>query len=149
MAPKSLYMDVNCPSVRMSITLQELKKSEIYLVYMISSRLWMCVYYADIWSLIYSLYKLYKCKSSGHPQPFPPNYEVVRQAELTLQSILLGSEGVNVTPSPVRNAKHESKSGKAKLDCTYSTGTKGLNLQQRRENKTENFRLQIINSVIF
>jgi len=99
----------------------------------------MRVYYADIWSLIYSLYKL-KCKSSGHPQPFTPNYEVVRHVELTLQSILLGSEGVNVTPSPVRNAKHESKSGKAKLDCTYSTGTKGLNLQQRRENKMENFR---------
>lgn len=63
-----------------------------------------------------------------NPNPFPQNYEVVRQAELTLQSILLGSEGVNVTPSPVRNAKHESKSVKAKLDCTYSTGTKGLNV---------------------
>lgn len=46
----------------------------------------------------------------------PHYYEVVRLAELTLQSILLGSEGVNDIPSPVRKAKHVSKSGKAKLD---------------------------------
>lgn len=37
---------------------------------------------------------------------------------------------MNVTPSPVRKVKHVSKQGKARLDCTYSTGTEGLNLQK-------------------
>lgn len=42
--------------------------------------------------------------------------EAARMAVLALQSILLGSEGVKVTPSPVRNVVQDSKQGKPRVD---------------------------------
>lgn len=60
--------------------------------------------------------------------PFHPSQEAAKEAVLVLQSIFWGSEGVNVTPSPVKKAIQESKQEKAKVDCTYCTGKSGLNL---------------------
>lgn len=60
--------------------------------------------------------------------PFHPSQEAAKEAVLVLQSIFWGSEGVNVTPSPVKKAIQESKQEKAKVDCTHCTGKSGLNL---------------------
>lgn len=60
--------------------------------------------------------------------PLYPSQEAAKAAVLVLQSIFSGSEGMNVTPSPVKKAIQESKQGKPKVDCTYCTGKSGLNL---------------------
>lgn len=62
----------------------------------------------------------------------PPPQEAASVVALLLQSILRGSEGVNVTPNPVRNSIQDSKVGKPSVDCTYSTGKSGRNLWERR-----------------
>ena len=60
--------------------------------------------------------------------PCPPPQEAANTAVLVLQSIFWGSEGIKVTPSPLRKAIQESKQVKPRLDCTYCTGKSGLNL---------------------
>lgn len=71
-----------------------------------------------------------KCKDPSFygSIPNPPFQEAAKEAVLVLQSIFRGSDGVKVTPSPVRKAIQESKQGKARVDCTYCTGTSGLNV---------------------
>lgn len=70
------------------------------------------------WSPSLSLY--------GATPPSPQ--EAANAAVLVLQSIFSGSEGVKVTPSPVRKAIQESKQEKPRQDCTYCTGKSGLNV---------------------
>lgn len=59
----------------------------------------------------------------------PSPQDAAKEAVLVLQSIFWGSEGVKVTPSPVRKAIQESKHVKPRVDCTYCTGKSGLNLR--------------------
>lgn len=74
-----------------------------------------------------------------HPgPPSPPYQEAAREAVLVLQSIFEGSDGVNVTPSPVRKAIQESKQEKPRLDCTYCTGKSGLNLWREEKRRRRN-----------
>ena len=65
-----------------------------------------------------------------HWEPHPPHLpqEAAKEAVLVLQSIFWGSDGVKVTPKPVKNAIQESKHGNPRVFCTYCTGRSGLNL---------------------
>lgn len=57
-----------------------------------------------------------------------PHHEAAKEAELDLQSIFSGSDGLKVTPKLVKNAMQESKHGNPRVVCTYCTGRSGLNL---------------------
>lgn len=72
--------------------------------------------------------------------PCPRPQEAAKAAVLVLQSIFCGSEGVKVTPSPVRKAMQESKQEKPRVDCTYWTGKSGLNLRTEERENTEEVR---------
>lgn len=61
--------------------------------------------------------------------------EAAKEAVLVLQSIFWGSEGVKVTPRPLRKVIQESKQGKPKVDWTYCTDRSGLNLQTGRKQR--------------